>query len=540
MIDSLNIFNKLENALQSRLVIYFLFCIIFFSLYYQSLFQSPRADVMMYLFQTAAIHHDYWLLLKQAVIFNHLEKDPLLFRPILYFILATEDFIFKYNFKWWQALNIFFHISVVYFLFQYLRLLCKEVKPILIFLLAILAGALYAGSEMVFWPEVGGYLIFCSAMLASQSILQKWINDHYDINRKTIFLLFCGDAIAIFSYELGFFLIIIHIVYLLWVRLCHVDNIVRIRHVNAAISGLVALLLIYSCLGLMNALSEMGSFEAVITNLYALQHHASISSNTFFEGLFKTLSFWVGSIIDPFSMKLLAGSRIVSNMPDSFKYFSMLLISIGIIIGIQSIRYLFFSRTEDNRLKYAFFSALLLMLFYLLLISLGRTQQRGLIYVLENNTYYPYIFSKLLIVLLFISLRQYWLNFVYAGICVLVIMLYCNIIRLEKIQFQQLRYHSLSRIRLIHVANQLIKSNGNHTTFYIKNCSQNAPVEWIVRTKMIDKDMPFKSVPTEFKLLYPFNYVSTNYDYLISCEKNKILINSTKGFSRRRMNDETV
>lgn len=162
---------KIKNLLNNKLYFFFFLTLLMFLLYAYSILQPPRADLAISLFETNAISHSYYLLLKYTVIFNDTNKDPFLFRPLL----STERFLFQYNFVLWQCANIFFHIAVIYFLFGYLKALFKEASDLLVFLLSLLAGVFYAGSEMVFWPEVGGYMVFCVAMLISQTIVQRYI-----------------------------------------------------------------------------------------------------------------------------------------------------------------------------------------------------------------------------------------------------------------------------------------------------------------------------------------------------------------------------
>ena len=73
--------------------------------YFPSLFYPPRADQVIYLSETSNQHHAWDLIVGDYDHNRHrtiAPGDELLFRPLLYGILGTEQVVFGHHFWAWQ------------------------------------------------------------------------------------------------------------------------------------------------------------------------------------------------------------------------------------------------------------------------------------------------------------------------------------------------------------------------------------------------------------------------------------------------------
>ena len=153
--------SPVRNNNKSFLLHYILIAIITLTAYYPSLGHMPRSDQFIYLANTAEQHNFLSLTFKNYA-FNRADlhygiKDELLFRPVIYSFLGFEKWLFGLNFIYWQLAGILLHLAVLWFL---LKLLIGIHKSWGASLLTLFFGVLFAGSEMVVWSHINGYLIF--------------------------------------------------------------------------------------------------------------------------------------------------------------------------------------------------------------------------------------------------------------------------------------------------------------------------------------------------------------------------------------------
>ena len=153
-------------------VIALIFFVTFF-IYYNGLFQAPRADQLIYL--AGASNKTSLLSLTYGTFFlNRLPSvgDSLLFRPIFYSLLGVEKWVFGYNFFLWQLTSLFLHLVAVFALFKILR---KESSSNAIpFLFAMLFSVSYSSMETVTWTHIPGYIVFTILMLLTIYIIQNY------------------------------------------------------------------------------------------------------------------------------------------------------------------------------------------------------------------------------------------------------------------------------------------------------------------------------------------------------------------------------
>jgi len=149
-----------------------------FSVFYPSLFHSARADQLVYLIEVADLD-SFSEILNHSISFTRTRilftGDRLYYRPLLYLVLATERFFFKYNFLAWQAVGLILHMILAAAL---LRLL-NHIRPgrWLPLIFTLFFSLLYISADMVIWHHITMY-IFCFIMiLLSLSHMIRYIYD---------------------------------------------------------------------------------------------------------------------------------------------------------------------------------------------------------------------------------------------------------------------------------------------------------------------------------------------------------------------------
>lgn len=174
--------------------------------YYHAFYGVARADQLIYLYRTAELT-GFWSLTFGAYALNrtHSIGDFVLFRPALYFVLGIERWLWGYNFTLWQATSIAAHVAVVLCLYRYFawwlsRNEASRAASEVPLTLALFFGLNYAGTEMVAWHHVVGYLVFCILLVQSARAYQKFLL-HGGLRRGL--LLVAITAAATLTYELG-------------------------------------------------------------------------------------------------------------------------------------------------------------------------------------------------------------------------------------------------------------------------------------------------------------------------------------------------
>jgi hypothetical protein len=122
----------------------------------------PRADQLAYLHQISELR-SYGDILAAAPAWNrtHSAGDFILYRPVLYWLLGTEYYLFGYEFWLYQLTSLAIHIVVVIGVHLVLQrgALARTIWP---FLLSLLLATSYFGSEIVLWQHIVGYILFAA------------------------------------------------------------------------------------------------------------------------------------------------------------------------------------------------------------------------------------------------------------------------------------------------------------------------------------------------------------------------------------------
>jgi hypothetical protein len=199
-----------------RTVLLVLFSIVFWT-YRDALKHPPREDHWSYLLDT--VHEERFLpLLMQTYSYNRTREvgpgDYLLFRPVLFALLSAEKALFGTNYACWQGFGIVLHCAVVW---VFLRLLLRlhqlysggspainRLQLVLAYVLGLFFAVNFAGTEMVIWCHIHGYLLFVLFVLASLLLLVDELGGTCAQNRgwrlagALVLML-----LAAFTYEIG-------------------------------------------------------------------------------------------------------------------------------------------------------------------------------------------------------------------------------------------------------------------------------------------------------------------------------------------------
>lgn len=125
--------------------------------------------------------------------------DQLLFRPLLYVLLAVETWLFRYDFFYWQLFSLILHIVVVlelYFVLQAFQ------RSVLAPCLALSFSVMFIGQEMVTWHHIVGYLLFTVLFLPGFYGALRYAQSGQQ-DQRFLFLSAACVGVSAFAYEFG-------------------------------------------------------------------------------------------------------------------------------------------------------------------------------------------------------------------------------------------------------------------------------------------------------------------------------------------------
>jgi hypothetical protein len=166
-----------------RTAVAVLFLVVFWT-YRPALQHPPRQDQWSFLLDT--VREDCFLpMLLQTYSYNRTRVigwgDYPLFRPGLFAVLSAEKALFGPRYASWQAVGIALHCAIVWvFLSILLRLhhiypagsqWARRLRLALAYVLALFFAVNFAGTEMVIWNHIHGYLVFVLLVLGGWRLL---------------------------------------------------------------------------------------------------------------------------------------------------------------------------------------------------------------------------------------------------------------------------------------------------------------------------------------------------------------------------------
>ncbi len=170
-------------------------------IYYPSLFHFVRGDTFIYTATTAAYRDFYTLVLKYYSYGRDMpfkNEDQFLFRPLTYMWFGLRTWLFGYNFAWWHAAGIVFHLGAAWWL---LRLLLLVRDGILAPLAVLFFSTLYAPMGLVIWEAASPYIISVIFTLAALYYALVHVNEGQTGRRRVITVTICL-TLASLTYEI--------------------------------------------------------------------------------------------------------------------------------------------------------------------------------------------------------------------------------------------------------------------------------------------------------------------------------------------------
>jgi hypothetical protein len=444
--------------------------------YYPSLQHIPKHDQILYLASVAG-KDDFLSLafgnyaLNRTISFCVL--DPFIFRPLLYFVLGTEQFFFKYYFPAWQLMGILGHLAVVLSMYALLRAI-RSGWPA-----AFGAGffaLLMVNTALVNWPNIVPYLIFMSLFLF---ILREAYLFHLDgevkrIRRSAAFLF-----IAILIYDAG-------IVFAVPLFLYFFFLLPRVRRLEAFWIALpVGLFMLFSFLDLHFVHPYLGYEPALIAH--------GLSSWKIVDYFFITLKWLLlgGVFAAPDEMVDFGRTVLVPHTFGLFWPFTQwspyvvrgiaFLILCGVLIKISATGAFF-------RKHKAFYYLLASMLLgYVLLIVCGRMASRGILGGPFLNCHYFYFFWMVLVVLFYAMVDwkkcfvfPYWRSIRVIAVFIMMLMMAVGAFSLHAVNAMVTRAQTKPRflLKMVEMFVQTHKTEKDFTFFVPHSCPGNYPGPW--------------------------------------------------------------
>ncbi len=357
----------------------------------------PRADQLIYLHQIGQFH-DIWNIWLTAPSWNRTESagDFILFRPLLYVLLGTFYYLFHYNFDLWKWGGLTLHIVAVmgaYTIFAH-GTLRRTYYP---FLLSIIFGSAFLGSEMVLWSNIVGYLLFAVLFVYSVHFLARFIE-----TRRCFFLL-SGWLLAVFAeftYEIG---VVINLLAAATFLVLYFSgrrrNIYRNNrkegknHSNSNIyiallftisASLYPLISIADIIYLGMSVPPLPSGGGgVLHSLFLVLYYSVVQ-----------LGFWFGGWLLPAAYNVRALGRATFtgfNHHGALFILNVLLVFFAAYVASTAFKYVSLRELFKSHARIMTSLLFVASVFsYSIIIAWGRTLPRGLGYVLHGNIYYAY------------------------------------------------------------------------------------------------------------------------------------------------------
>jgi len=361
--------------------------------YFPSFKHIPRADHIFYL-ADMAYKHDWYSLAIRSFDWSRSRTfavgDSLIFRPVAYFLMGTEKYLFGYNFIWWQVTGLVLHLLVVWAL---LKLLLNIHRGFFAFLLAAYFSLLFMNMETVIWHAVNSILVAVLMILISLNQIYEYACKGQTQMRRLILATFCM-TVASFTYEISAILSGLFFIFLF----------ITVPYGRTGRWRSFLLLLppvLFSAVSIFHYFAsgiKAANFVQSIPNLHIVQaiKHA-----------FLTMAWWSYSSLFSGQYQVVhkLGRAILSRPAEIFPpvniFDPQFLLGFFFVLcwGLIVVKT---AGKEFLRRRWKFLALLLSMVFcWAMLISAGRVQERGIASALGGTLMYHYIFLSFVIVLFY-------------------------------------------------------------------------------------------------------------------------------------------
>ncbi len=354
--------------------------------YSPSLLHIPRGDQIGYLAEVRD-KHSLWDLTVGSYDLNRQRQfapgDQLLFRPGVYFILGAEQFFFGNNFILWQLFGIVMHLAVIW---QLLALLLELRAGFGAIVAAGFFALLSSNMEMVIWDQISTYMVFLFCLL---KILRLMLYDQ--MTTRDWIVMLGALFVMCFSYESGNVYSLVIFIWIWW------------KYPRQRVRAWLLLLPMVSYAAL-NAWNFWGVHGAVAPEAHDI---IKLSLNKTFLNAVIMLQWWLFQGLFPSQIIWNLGER---NMFDPHKMlfpiptvnwqepFVWIAIVLLVVLAV-----LFFQRMTLERKKKPLTlwigNVTVLLLIFLVLITVGRSNPRGLEETIFKNIYYAYFFWLMMVMI---------------------------------------------------------------------------------------------------------------------------------------------
>lgn len=424
--------------------------------YAPSLLHCPRADQITYFAEVG--NRESWVDL--AVHTYNLNRqrqfcpgDELLFRPVVYFLLGTEKFLFHYNFIFWQAVGIALHLGVVWCLLR--LLLTIHVSLAAVFTTAFMALA-YINMEMVTWQHINAYMIFVICFLVA--LRQWWLMVFkHEKGIKPVIYFFIASLIGCFTYEVMNVHAVLMVLSMLTVR----QDLRR----HAGILVLPIVLYMIASVGDI-LLVKAASWEAtrMINRAWDLP--------TTFYNIGWSICFWIFTTIFAVQLPIDLIARNVINaqaQPILFLIQWQHPATVAAFFLMLWVIWVWLRQSLKDWSKHALLLFLLtgMLVVYAMIIVVGRANSRGMWDILRVDLYYQYLVVLLLLIFIYASINWQALKskvVKVVGVIILLMMVFTNAYQLYLVNMRQAEAN-LAIESLVNTLEALIIEKGHESDF---------------------------------------------------------------------------
>ncbi len=359
--------------------------------YSPSLLHIPRGDQIGYL---AEVMHknNLWDLTVGSYDLNRHRHfapgDQLLFRPVVYYILGAEQFFFGNNFILWQLFGIIVHLAVIW---QLLALLLSLRPGFGALAAAAFFALLSSNMEMVIWDHVSSYMVFLFCLLKILRLMRS------ESLRTVDWALMVGILFVMcFSHESGN---LYSFVIFLWAWL---------RHPKQRKNAWLLLLPVISYLAV-NAWNFWAVHGGIAPEAKSIMKFPLIKT---FVNVMTMLGWWAFQGMFPSQVVWILGDRNMIDPKMSFPFPAFNWREPFVWVALAAFMMttvLLFRRKVSEKNKDAHFlwikSVVFLLLIFVLFITVGRSNPRGIEETIFKNVYYAYFFWLMAILIGFALLR---------------------------------------------------------------------------------------------------------------------------------------
>lgn len=414
-----------------------------------------------------------------------------------------------------------------------LKILLQINKNIFTLLFVLFFSVQYASMEMVVWHHIAGYILFTIFLLGAIYHLQKYNTDKSAIRQ---FYLVACLVLATFTYELGF---LVSIVVVLYMMLCNLEvwrnsnpqftrrSFQRLlfdrsnKYSAKLIVSVLAISISYIIIDMTDFFIRFGNFPSeanqVINSIdvwTTICNIASVSLLWFFGGFLPLLL----NLHEGGERLIFDLSYINTSLPSLMGILLFIIIFVSCIIVVTKT----LTRAHIKKHIELIFVVSLSMLLYVAMHIMYRANLRGFFLTITTNTYYTYMFSLLAFILLytcidFDKLSQLQDKTLAAAkkiflVCIIFI-IGINAMLVFNMNVQMYEY-SKPRLAFIYEINDLIIEHSGEAdlSFSVaERCIYNQDRMWGKRGD------PANRTYTPAEIFFPQYYVKNNGKYQVSC-----------------------